>query len=103
MFVHQLSVMLEKFEADAYQVVEESSAAPTIENTIRAGLPCDHKNMCKFSSRNSSAYEIIAAALVRYSEEAPKVIPQRWTYAIDMLQTLRIREARKLIEPFRSL
>lgn len=78
-------------------MVEESSAAPILDNTERAGLPYDHASMCKFESRTSTGYRIVVAALIRYSKEAPEVISRRWKYAADMLQSKRSQEADELL------
>ncbi|MCJ1283103.1 hypothetical protein MMC26_002430 [Xylographa opegraphella] len=78
-------------------VVEESSAAPIIDNTERAGLPNDHVNICKFESRTSPGYRLVVAALIRYSKEAPEVISQRWKHAIEMLNSKRTQEAYELL------
>ncbi|KAL6713132.1 hypothetical protein ACLMJK_009253 [Lecanora helva] len=78
-------------------VVEESSAAPVLDNTERAGLPYDHRNMCKFESRTAAGYRLVVAALIRYSKEAPEVISRRWRHAIDMLQSKRSQEADELL------
>ncbi|KAF6228261.1 hypothetical protein HO133_007991 [Letharia lupina] len=78
-------------------VVEESSAAPILDSTERAGLPGDHRNMCKFESRTSPGYRLVVAALLRYSKEAPEVVSRRWKYAVDMLNSKRSQEADELL------
>ena len=83
--------------ADVWQVVEESSAAPILDNTERAGLPYDHRRMCKFESRTSPGYRLVAAALIRYSREAPEVVSRRWKHAVDMLNSKRFQEADELL------
>lgn len=88
---------IEALNANAHQVVEESSAAPILDNTERAGLPDDHRNMCKFESRTSPGYRLIAATLIRYSREAPEVVSRRWKHAIEMLNSKRSQEADELL------
>ncbi|MBE3043701.1 hypothetical protein IMZ48_14245, partial [Candidatus Bathyarchaeota archaeon] len=44
-----------------YQVVTEDSAAPILDDTDRAGLRADHRNMCKFASRASPGYRLIVS------------------------------------------
>lgn len=83
--------------SDTWQVVDQSSAAPILDNTERAGLPYDHRNMCKFESQNSSGYKLVVAALKRYSQEAPEVISRRWKHAVDMLNAKRMQEADELL------
>ena len=84
-------------DADGFQVVEESSAAPILDNTERAGLPYDHRNMCKFESRTSPGYRLVVAALMRYSREAPEVVSRRWKHAVNMLYSKRSQEADELL------
>ncbi|MCJ1393162.1 hypothetical protein MMC18_006034 [Xylographa bjoerkii] len=78
-------------------IVEESSAAPILDNTERAGLPSDHVNMCKFESQKSPGYRLVVAALIRYSTEAPEVISRRWKHATEMLNAKRSQEADELL------
>ena len=93
-----LSEILElAIRTDIWQVVEESSAAPILDNTKRSGLPYDHRNMCKFESRSSAGYRLVVAALIRYSKEAPEIISHRWKHTIVMLQSKRSQEADELL------
>lgn len=85
------------YDSNMGQVVEESSAAPILDNTERAGLPYDHGSMCKFESRSSAGYRLIAAALIRYSKDAPQTISQRWANATEMLKSKRMNEAAELV------
>ncbi|MCJ1354518.1 MAG: hypothetical protein MMC33_004507 [Icmadophila ericetorum] len=78
-------------------IVEESSAAPIMDNTERAGLPYDHVNMCRFEGRTSPGYRVVVAALIRYSNEAPEVVSGRWKHAIEMLKSKRSQEADELL------
>lgn len=77
-------------------VVEESSAAPILDNTERSGIDATHSRMVKFSKQNSSSYRTIIAALSRYCNEAPKVISRRWEVALEMLARARSNEAFEL-------
>ena len=79
------------------QVVDESSAAPILDNTERAGLPADHSHMCKFESRTSPGYRLVVAALMRYSREATEVVARRWEHAVEMLNAKRVQEADELL------
>ena len=58
-------------------VVEESSAAPIVDDTERAGIDADHIQMIRFSSQKSSSYRIIVEALRRYCDAAPSIILRR--------------------------
>ncbi|KAJ4365588.1 hypothetical protein N0V83_008208 [Neocucurbitaria cava] len=79
-------------------IVEETSAAPILDNTERAGLPYVHADMAKFESRNSPGYRLVVAALLRYSRDAPELISVRWIQAAEMLRTKRQNEAAELVE-----
>lgn len=96
-YVRPYSSLKVTVNANICQVVEESSAAPILDNTERAGLPYDHRNMCKFESRNSPGYRLVVAALMRYSKEAPEVVSRRWKHAVDMLKSKRSQEAHELL------
>lgn len=78
--------------------MEESSAALNLDDTERAGLPYDHRHMCKFESRSSPGYRLIVAALIRYSNGASNTIPQRWVNAREMLKSKRVNEAAELMQ-----
>ncbi|MCJ1462954.1 hypothetical protein MMC07_001558 [Pseudocyphellaria aurata] len=77
-------------------VVDESSAAPILDDTERAGIPASHTHMCKFSDKRSPGYRAVAAALQRYVREAPDVIETRWRRAEERLGELRKAEAEEL-------
>ncbi|KAF2266734.1 ribonuclease-like protein p/mrp subunit [Lojkania enalia] len=78
-------------------IVEEDSAAPILDNTERAGLPYDHKSMVRFESCSAPGYRLVVAALIRYSKEAPGLVPRRWLQATEMLKTKRQNEAAELM------
>lgn len=77
--------------------MEESSAAPILDDTERAGLPYDHRSMCAFESKTSPGYRVVVAALIRYSKGAPEVIAPRWVAVKEMLQAKRVDEAAELM------
>ncbi len=54
--------------------------------------------MVKFESRSSPGYRMVAAALIRYSKEAPDMISVRWVQAEEMLKTKRQNEATELLQ-----
>ena len=66
-------------------IVEESSAAPIIDNTERAGIHANHAQMVRFSSTDNSSYRTVVEALVRYCREAPPIISRRWQQAEETL------------------
>lgn len=77
-------------------VVEESSAAPILDNTERSGIDATHSRMIKFSKQNCSSFRTVIAALSRYCSEAPKLIARRWEVALEMLARARSNEAFEL-------
>ncbi|RLL97496.1 hypothetical protein CFD26_104983 [Aspergillus turcosus] len=79
-------------------VVTETSAAPILDDTDRAGLRADHRNMCKFATRTSPGYRLVSATIIRYCEEAPNVVSRRWTEATETLRSMRKNEAEELYQ-----
>ncbi|KAI1182505.1 ribonuclease-like protein p/mrp subunit [Nemania serpens] len=79
-------------------VVTESSAAPILDNTDRAGLRADHRGMCRFASRNAPGYKLVASSLLRYSRDAPQAISRKWRIEKEMLRSLRQQELKNLHE-----
>jgi hypothetical protein len=78
-------------------IVEESSAAPLMDNTERSGIDATHSGMTKFSTSTSSSYRTVVAALKRYCSESPRVISRRWEVAQTALAQLRSNEASELL------
>ena len=78
-------------------IVCEGSAAPIWDNTERSGIHATHSEMCRFNDRESPAFQIILAALLRYAREAHKTIATRWSSARKFLATQRSIEASELI------
>jgi protein SERAC1 len=78
-------------------VVEESSAAPNLYDTERAGLSYDHAGMTKFESPTAPGYRLVVAALKRYSLMAPAKIAQRHLTVRKSLQAAREAEAAELL------
>lgn len=77
-------------------VVEETSAAPIIDNTERAGIDANHAQLVQFSSSNTSSYRTVIEALVRYCRHAPPVISRRWQQAVETLKQAWSNEAFEL-------
>jgi hypothetical protein len=77
-------------------IVEESSAAPILDNTERSGIDATHSSMVKFSNVNSSSYRTVIEALRRYCREAPRVIARRCEVAVAALARARSNEAFEL-------
>jgi len=78
-------------------IVEETSAAPILDNTERSGVAADHRGMCKFGVNTEQGFRTTVAALRRYSQEAPHVIGERCVKAVEMLKEKRQQEAMELL------
>lgn len=85
-----------KFGDRTRYVVEESSAAPMIDNTERSGIHATHLEMIQFSKAQSSSYRTVIEALVRYCRDAPPIIARRWEQTAASLQRARSNEASEL-------
>ncbi len=77
-------------------IVEESSAAPIIDNTERSGIYGNHPQMVQFANAHSSSYRTVLEALVRYCRGAPSMIYGRWQQARLLLTQVRSHEASEL-------
>jgi hypothetical protein len=78
-------------------IVEQSSAAPIIDNTERSGIHATHSSMVKFSRTDCSSFRTVIAALNRYCQEAPGKIARRWDQALAALAQARSNEALELV------
>jgi hypothetical protein len=85
-----------KFTRD--YIVDESSAAPILDNTERCGIAADHRGMIKFGTNTSQGFRTVMAALRRYSREAPQVIATRLSIAAEMLSMRREHEAVEMLK-----
>jgi hypothetical protein len=77
-------------------LVDHKSAAPKLDNTEAAGIHATHSDMCRFSSRTSSDYRTVIAALSTYCEKAPGIISRRWRQAEVALRQLRMGEVEEI-------
>ena len=69
-----------------------------------AGIGATHSNMCKFDSKNSPGYDLVAEALQRYaSKEAVATIKTRWQEDKKTLQEFRLAEAREAVSSYCEL
>lgn len=78
-------------------IVDETSAAPILDNTERSGIAADHRNMCKFEGKDSPGFKTVIAALKRYSLGAPRMIVSRNIQADTMLKAQGWQEATELV------
>ncbi|OKL56474.1 hypothetical protein UA08_08099 [Talaromyces atroroseus] len=88
-----------KFGNNMQFLVEEDSAAPSMDNTERCGIDATHSGMVKFSTSNSSSYRTVIAALARYCNDAPAVIARRWEKELETLARTRSNDASEIVGP----
>lgn len=79
-------------------IVDESSAAPILDNTERSGIAADHRGMCKFDTCSSQGFRTAVAALRRYCQDAPEVIRGRLIRAGQILEDRRCDEALEMLK-----
>lgn len=89
--------MVTDFVSRKGYVVDETSAAPILDNTERAGVYANHAQMIRFSHPQDSSYRTVIEALVRYSRDAPSTISRRWLQAKETLARARSNEAFELV------
>ena len=77
-------------------IVEESSAAPIIDNTERCGIAADHREMCRFARNDDQGFRTVVAALKRYAHEAPGIVAERCRRAREVLEDERNWQAGEL-------
>ena len=58
-------------------IVDETSAAPILDDTERSGIAADHRDMCRFNRKESPGFRTVIAALKRYCIEAPGIVRVR--------------------------
>ena len=93
-------VLSEMIVADSEKIVDESSAAPILDNTERSGIAADHSHMCKFENSDVPGYRTVVAALIRYARDSLVVVASRWSQAKDMLRMQRSAEASEMTGGF---
>jgi hypothetical protein len=74
-------------------IVASESAAPTLPDTERAGIPANHSNMVKFGRPTAPGFRMVVAALRKYTDEAPGLIPQRLAGSARLFAQEREQEA----------
>ena len=91
-------------------IIEESSAAPILDDTERSGIAADHRNMVKFQANDSPGFRTVVAALKRYAQDAPGVIDSRvidakaqlssigWQKATELARGVQIRSPNNVID-----
>ena len=78
-------------------IVEESSAAPILDNTERSGIAADHRGMCKFEDKNAPGFKTVIAALRRYVFDAPGIVGERTRRAGQMLRESGWADAEEMV------
>jgi protein SERAC1 len=79
-------------------IVDEESAAPMFEGVERFGIERDHSHICKFEDQNAPGYDVVAEAVQRYADAAPRLIKQRWEEERRIREFERQGAARELRE-----
>ncbi|EXJ61252.1 uncharacterized protein A1O5_12044 [Cladophialophora psammophila CBS 110553] len=77
-------------------MVDQSSAAPAIDNAERMAIPSDHLGMVKYASSSCQTYRSVLGALIRYCREASSLISHRWKLAEAHMSRARSNEAFEL-------
>ncbi|KUL87058.1 hypothetical protein ZTR_05730 [Talaromyces verruculosus] len=78
-------------------LVEEASAAPTMDNTERCGIDATLAGMVKFPKSDSSSYRTVIAGLARHCKDAPTIIARRWEKELETLARTRANDAPGLV------
>jgi hypothetical protein len=79
-------------------IVEETSAAPILDNTERSGIAADHRGMVKFHTNTEQGFRTAVAALRRYCQMAPQVIQGRLIQSAEILSESRRFEAMEMLK-----
>jgi hypothetical protein len=79
-------------------IVDETSAAPILDNTERSGIAADHRGMVKFNKNTEQGFRITIAALKRYFQLAPQVIQGRLVQSAEILSDRRRFEAMEILK-----
>lgn len=70
--------------ANLRQIVDETSASPTVQDVERGVIQASHSQMCKFDDDNSPGFELVCEAIQRYASEAPAAVKKRWKLEKDI-------------------
>lgn len=79
-------------------IVDETSAAPILDNTERSGIAADHRGMVKFNRDTEQGFRTAVAALRRYCQLAPQVIRGRLAQSAETLSDRRRFEAMEMLK-----
>ena len=78
------------------QIVDETSASPTVQDVERAVIQADHSHMCKFENENAPGFDLVVEGIQRYAEEAPAKIKRNWDAENQERTTAKQAEAAEL-------
>lgn len=78
--------------AKLHQIVDETSASPTIQDVERGVIQASHSQMCKFDDENSPGFGLVYEAIQRYASEAPAAVRKRWTLEKDIRERERLAQ-----------
>jgi hypothetical protein len=79
-------------------IVDETSAAPILDNTERCGIGANHQGICKFHSPADQGYRTAVAAIRRYARNAPDVIQRRNQRTANAQRDDKMAEAAELLQ-----
>ena len=82
------------------RLVQESSAAPILNDTERSGIWATHSEMCKFTNAGSPGFPVVRATLKRYTRDCRDLIATRWEQAFKALERLRRNEASEILDTY---
>lgn len=78
------------------QIVDETSASPTVQDVERAVIQADHSHMCKFENENAPGFDLVVEGIQRYAEDAPAKIRRNWDAENQERTTAKQAEAAEL-------
>ena len=78
-------------------IVGQESAVPPWHDAERFGIAATHSGMVKFSSRKDPGFDVVLAALIRYSSKADQRIKSRWASDRKFIEQQRQDEANALL------
>ena len=88
-----VSMLIRCFNA---QIVDETSASPTVQDVERAVIQADHSHMCKFENENAPGFDLVVEGIQRYAEDAPAKIKRNWDAENHERTTAKQAEAAEL-------
>jgi protein SERAC1 len=77
--------------------VDQHSAAPIFEGAEYAGIEATHLNMCRFETKDSPGYNVVAEAINRWAIDTLSLIKMRWEYEQDLRQRHAFAKASEYI------